>query len=249
MKWLIGGLSLLLLALLVLMLVPGPPSEPAFRIGVASSLEPSLGHALNEWADTKDEWVQVSFASSGHTSSRLRLGLDLDIVVLADAALADRLAADGYLQNLLPIAGNRLVVVAAPGGEATSDNWQELVVATGEPDVVPLGRYAKQAMGTSWDFVDLIFGGSARQVVSYVQQGQVDAAIVYATDAGDLAILHAFDPSLHDPILYVAAQVVHPSARVDGKPKPQLHEEVLDLLRSDEVRQTLLDAGFREVTP
>ncbi|WP_066453434.1 molybdate ABC transporter substrate-binding protein [Castellaniella caeni] len=60
-------------------------------------------------------------------------------------------------------------------------------IALGNPDSVPVGRYTKAALekAGAWDAVKAheILGQNVRQVLSYVERGEVDAGFVFATDA------------------------------------------------------------------
>jgi len=84
-------------------------------------------------------------------------------------------------------------------------------VAFGDPSSVPAGQYA-QAVLTNlgiFDEVDAkaVYGTDVRQVLSWVESGDVDAGIVYATDAmtTDLVtVITEAEEGLHDPIIYPA---------------------------------------------
>jgi molybdate transport system substrate-binding protein len=60
-------------------------------------------------------------------------------------------------------------------------------IAIGNPPSVPAGMYAEQVLKyfSLWETIKdkLILGESVRQVLDYVARAEVDAGIVYATDA------------------------------------------------------------------
>ncbi len=60
-------------------------------------------------------------------------------------------------------------------------------IGIGKPESVPAGQYAKEALVAAnlWNALEekLIFGSSVRQVLDYLRRGEVDAALIYATDA------------------------------------------------------------------
>ncbi len=60
-------------------------------------------------------------------------------------------------------------------------------IAVGSPESVPVGRYTRDALKSAglWESLQssFIYGNSVRQVLDYVARGEVDAGIVYATDA------------------------------------------------------------------
>jgi molybdate transport system substrate-binding protein len=59
-------------------------------------------------------------------------------------------------------------------------------LAVGDPETVPVGRYAKEALGHAglWDDLrpKMVFAIDVRQALTYARERSVDAAVVYATD-------------------------------------------------------------------
>jgi molybdate transport system substrate-binding protein len=83
-------------------------------------------------------------------------------------------------------------------------------VALAGPNV-PAGIYARQALQKLrlWDALEkgrrVVSGENVRVTLAYVERGEVEAGIVYSTDARitkQVEQVHAFDPSTHDPIRY-----------------------------------------------
>jgi molybdate transport system substrate-binding protein len=76
-------------------------------------------------------------------------------------------------------------------------------------------------------------------VLNAVEQGELQAGFVYATDArvADVELLFRFDPTTHEPIEYLAA-VVRASTQA-----AQAHRFV-EFLRGEAARGVLLRAGF-----
>ena len=76
-------------------------------------------------------------------------------------------------------------------------------------------------------------------MLNAVEQGEMQAGFVYATDAriADVEVLFRFDPKTHAPIEYLAA-VVRASTQ------PALARRFVEFLRSEEARSVLPRAGF-----
>ncbi len=87
----------------------------------------------------------------------------------------------------------------------------------------------------------LILAEHARQVVDYVARGEVDAAVVYATDArrfaDRVAVALEIDPGLHEPIEYVAA-------RIRGGSRDGWDRRLFDHLCSEDGRARFVESGF-----
>jgi molybdate transport system substrate-binding protein len=85
-------------------------------------------------------------------------------------------------------------------------------LATGDPQYVPLGRYAREALTTLgvWGDVEprLVRAENARVATLLVARGEAALGIVYATDARNdrrVRVITRLDASLHSPIVYPAA--------------------------------------------
>jgi molybdate transport system substrate-binding protein len=82
-------------------------------------------------------------------------------------------------------------------------------IALGNTDTVPAGRYAKETLGTAKLFEALrpkmIFTENVRQVLDYVERGEVEAGFVFATDAMTAKkskLAFVVDEKMHRPIIY-----------------------------------------------
>ena len=69
--------------------------------------------------------------------------------------------------------------------DQTSPKVQKISI--GSPDSVPVGEYAKIALTDAglWSQLEnkTVPAGDVRQVLTYVERGEVDAGFVYSTDA------------------------------------------------------------------
>lgn len=193
--------------------------DPRPRIQVAASLAEPVEDLLADQVD-------VSVASSVAIARQLESGMPADLVLLADPQAMDALAKDPgvTLDARATVASNRLVVVV-PADEhsnlETPDAWSTGRIAVGDPAAVPLGRYTRQALHATGRWASTlgrqVFGGDARAVLTLIERGEVDLAVVYESDAvgnDRVAILERIDPRLHDEIRCEIAIVGdHPGAR------------------------------------
>jgi molybdate transport system substrate-binding protein len=117
-------------------------------------------------------------------------------------------------KNLLT---NRLVLII-PKNAPTLSSFRYFTrpevkrLAIGEPKSVPAGQYDQELLANLKIFDPLkpkfVYGSNVRQVLTYVETGNVDAGIVYATDAkqSNRVRIGATAPStLHSPIVYPVA--------------------------------------------
>ena len=89
-------------------------------------------------------------------------------------------------------------------------------LATGDPDSVPVGRYAREALTQLkvWERVAprLVRAENVRAALEYVARGEATLGVVYRTDAlaeKRVRLVDVFPASTHAPIVYVVAQTAH----------------------------------------
>jgi len=165
--------------------------------------------------------IRLNVGASGLLGSQIENGAPVDVYASASVRFLDEL----QRQNLLlpdsrkPLAGNRLVLIVPKDSSLSLSDWSELVsarrIALGNPKTVPAGTYARECLHSLglWKKLSsrLVFAEHVRQVLDYVAQGEVEAGIVYATDAAilpdDVSILAEAPEGSHSPIRYGIAAV------------------------------------------
>jgi molybdate transport system substrate-binding protein len=137
--------------------------------------------------------VMFNFGASGQLAQQVSQGAPADVFISAAKEQVDELSQKGLLSadSIHDCAGNRLVVVAPSRNVYASmaDLCRIERLAIGNPKTVPCGEYARQALVKAklYDSLaqdnKLVFAENARQVLAYVEGGDVDAGIAYNTDA------------------------------------------------------------------
>jgi len=228
-----------------------PSARAVVRVSAAASLGPVLEALVPQIEAALGVQVQLNLAGSGTLARQVLDGAPADVVVLAhpawmktlaDAGLVDSAAVVTVARNTLVVVGQR--VVGKKQGFATLEalaNPRFSRTALGDPASVPAGRYAQQALQAVgvWSVLKdrLVTTADVRAAFNYAQLGQVDAAIVYASDVvvlQNLVVLHTIDPALHKPITY-------PAAAVGGSAAGQ---RVVDWLQNSAAREALIASGF-----
>lgn len=211
--------------------------------------------------DVQSDGVEpkYNFASSGQLMGQIREGAPVDVFISASAKEVDALTADELADGAtrVVIAGNALVLVVPvdmPNDRAPR-RFEDLAraslkrLAIGDPDTVPAGDYAKQALSNLELFealkARLVYGMHVRQVLDYVKRGEVDAGIVYRSDAvasdDKVRVAATADPSLHQPIDYVAVIVKASRNRAAA-------ERFLGLLSTERAKEKFEGHGFIPAT-
>lgn len=238
-------------SLLALCLGLAPLSARAAEIFVSAAA--SLTNAFKEVAAEFEKAapgtkVHLNFAASNPLLKQMLEGAPVDVFASADQETMDK-AAQGKVINAASRADfvrNSLTLIVPRGNKApaaVADLVSMKRIAVGKPESVPAGRYARQSLTAAgiWDKVQpsLIYGASVRQVLDYVARGEVDAGIVYATDAAQQAA--KVDVALvlgnHTPVLYPIA------VATTGK-NAQGGQAFVDFVRSEKGQAILARYGF-----
>ena len=166
------------------------------NVAVATSLTDAVKEINANYTKANPNVTIVpNFASSGTLQTQIQNGAPVDVFISAAAAQMDNLQ-NGQLivtasrRNLL----NNNVVLIVPKDSVlgltdfkslTSDKVQK--IAIGDPKSVPAGTYAQAAFDelgiTAQLQPKLVLGADVRTVLTYVETANVDAGIVYSTDA------------------------------------------------------------------
>jgi molybdate transport system substrate-binding protein len=159
----------------------------------------SLTDALKEIAVTYDkasgDQLVFNFAASSLLARQIEEGAPVDLFLSADEAKMDALEKDGLLMpgTRQSILSNTLVVIVPADSAANISSAQDLTgpdikkIAIGEPSSVPAGIYAKEyldKLGLWQKLTDkFVPVENVRAALAAVESGNVEAGIVYKTDA------------------------------------------------------------------
>ena len=183
----------------------------------------SLSSALSELS-THYEGMRLSVASSSTLAKQIAAGAPADIYFSANAEWMDYLQARQHIEQdtRVDLLGNALVVIAPKGGSFAVRFARDFSfagafagrLALGDPDHVPAGQYARQALEELgwWPALKTRIAPAPDVCAAlvYVERGECTAGLVYATDAAQsdrVITLATLPDSLHRPIVYPAAIV------------------------------------------
>jgi len=118
-------------------------------------------------------------------------------------------------------------------------------IALGEPKGVPVGQYSEEVF-KSVNLLEqvkakAVYGSDVRQVLTWVENGEVDCGIVYATDAAiskNVRILMTTPDSSHKPVVYPAAVVKATKNEKDAK-------DFMAFLSTPEIKALFEKYGFK----
>jgi molybdate transport system substrate-binding protein len=159
----------------------------------AASLANALDELRSQFARAESIDVQPSYASSALLAQQIANGADADLYISADEKWADYLAERKLVGERRDLLGNRLVVIVPADSPLRITKLEDLAtpsiehLALGDPQSVPAGQYARQALTKAgvWQQVRerVVAAEDVRHALTYVETGAAEAGIVYATDA------------------------------------------------------------------
>ena len=217
----------------------------------AASLTESLQEIAAAYEKQSGDKIVFNFAASGTLARQIEEGAPADIFFSADEAKADALEKKGLLvkETRKSLLGNSLVIVTPPDSAAIQSpadltNAAVKRVALGDPRIVPAGTYAKAYLEKSglWAGVEpkVVPCENVRAVLAAVESGNVDAGVVYKTDAAiSKKVKVAFEvPAADGP------KISYPAALVANAPHPDAAKKFLGCLTGSEADAVFARHGF-----
>lgn len=244
-------------------------APPAVRNELIVSAAVSLKDAFTEigrlYETRTGTHVNFNFGASGILQKQIEQAAPVDVFASAGARQMAELATKGFvLTDTQHIFASNILVLIKPGQSSDhntpdrSHTFAALLepdvrrIAIGNPKTVPAGQYTEQLLNNMklWDRVQpkLVFAEDVRQVYDYVARGEVDAGVVYSSDAAALhapgvyVYAEATQQGLHDPIVYPVA-VVKDSQHADAA------RQFVAFVLSPEGQNILTKYGFIHAPP
>ena len=237
----------------------GPPRAETTELTV--SVAASLQNTMRDMAPVFEQShphtkLSFNFGGSGTLAQQIEQGAPADVFLAAapkpmDDLAAKRLLLAGTRRNLL----RNEVVLIAPKDSRGLASFEGLrtpavkLIALGDPESVPAGDYGRQILRALhvWEAVQgkLVLAKDVRQVLTYVETGEADAGIVYATDAREsqkVRVAAVAPANSHAPVVY-------PVAVLRDSRNAAVARLFTTFLRGPQARQIFLGHGFTPALP
>lgn len=270
-KRILGFLSIGILSLLLVVgcdrlrdIQVGNPSQAAPSNQLTLSAAASLKNVMEEiepifQQEHPETEIIYNFASSGSLQRQIEQGAPVDIFISAATDKMDALEKQGLLltETRRDLLKNQMVLVTSVNNKKNNlklDNFENLttkeitIIALGEPKSVPAGKYAQEVLNyfKIADKVNskAVYGKDVRQVLNYVATGNVDAGIVYRTDAqvsDNVQIVATAPETSHSPVIY-------PIAVIKDSDNPEVATELIEFFTTPEAQAVFEEYGFVSVS-
>ncbi|MGG1572053.1 molybdate ABC transporter substrate-binding protein [Fictibacillus sp. NRS-1165] len=225
-------------------------------ISAAASLKDALTD-LQHTYEKKHPFVKLhfNFGASGTLQQQISQGAPVDLFFSAAQDKFQALVKDGSIERKegANVVGNDLVLIVPKESESSIKTFNDLKnssvkkISIGTPEAVPAGQYALETFKNMkvWGKVKpkLIYAKDVRQVLSYVETGNVDAGVVYRTDAlvsKKVSIAASADSASHSPIVYPLGVIKDSKQKAEAK-------KLYTFLKSESSVKTLEKYGFKKI--
>ncbi|MEZ5344651.1 MAG: molybdate ABC transporter substrate-binding protein [Pyrinomonadaceae bacterium] len=239
---------------------PGDPSNESSKsadeitISAAISLKDAFSAIGNAFTAANGIKVRFNFASSGALERQIENGAPVDVFASAGEDQMDRILKKGFIDpaSKSDFAQNSIVLITPADRSLKISSFEDLRrddvlrIAIGNPKTVPAGQYAEETLNnlklSEPIKKKLILTENVRQVLDYVVRGEVDAGIVYSTDARaageNIKVPAIASESDHSPIVYPIAVVKETKTGTAAR-------AFVDFVLSEKGQKILQEFGFR----
>jgi molybdate transport system substrate-binding protein len=245
-----------LIAIFQVALTAGSCSAESLTVSAAMSLKNSFEEIGKIYEAKKNMKVLFNFGASGDLARQIEGGAPVDVFAAAAPKDVDALEGKGILVSgaRKNFASNAIVLIIPVSSKSSLKSFEGLAapeikkIAAGSFKTSPAGRYAEEAFAYYKILPSikdkLVFGETVRQVLDYTARGEVDAGVVYSTDAmaraKEIKIVAVAPDKSHKPIVY-------PIAIIKGSKNERAAKAFIDLVVSDEGKKILEKYGFKTV--
>jgi molybdate transport system substrate-binding protein len=196
--------------------------------------------------------LTFSYGASGALQTQIEEGAPADLFMSAATKQMDALDEQGLLlvDTRKDLLLNKIVLIVPTDSSLGLTSFEEVegdtvkTIALGEPDGVPVGQYAEQVF-TNLGILDTVkekanYGSDVKQVLTWVESGEVDCGVVYSTDAktsDKVSIVCEAPEGSHEDVIYPAAVIGTSTLQEEAR-------AFLDFLSSEEVVVVFEEFGF-----
>ncbi|TCP93321.1 molybdate transport system substrate-binding protein [Cricetibacter osteomyelitidis] len=242
-------------AVLTALLLTTGVAQAKITVFAAASMTNALQDVATEYKKTNpQEEIVFSFASSSTLAKQIEQGAPADLFISANTKWMNYLSEKGLTvkDTEKVLVGNSLVLIAPTDSKEMKvdiaqgqwiNNLKNNYLSVGDPDHVPAGIYAKEALTklNLWDFVSdkLAKAKDVRAALALVERAEAPYGIVYGTDAKateKVKVVGEFPTDSYKAVEYPAAILKdHDNAE---------NRTFLTYLESPEVKKVFEKYGF-----
>lgn len=232
--------------------VSSSQQKEVYIVAAASMTDAIKEIGANYEKEHPDVKLMYSFGSSGALQTQIEQGAPADVFISAAQKQMNALDDEGLIDKSTrkDLLENKVVLIVPKDSDLKLDSFADLgtdkvqKIALGEPKAVPVGQYSEEIF-KSFNITDAVapkavYASDVRQVLGWVETGEVDCGIVYATDAAisdKVKVLMTAPDDSHKPVIY-------PVAMVNSSKNPEIAKDFINFLSQDAQKTILEKYGF-----
>lgn len=194
--------------------------------------------------------IQTTYDSSGKLQSQIEEGASIDVFMSAAMKQMTALDEKGLIakDSIVQLLENKVVLIVPANSTKEISTFADILqadtIAVGDPESVPAGQYAKEALTSLeiWDQVSekASFGTNVTEVLNWVAEGSADAGIVYSTDATSNEKVRIMAEAPEGTV----SKVIYPAGIVKATENEEAAKKFLAFLQTDEAKTVFESYGF-----
>lgn len=221
-------------------------------ISAAASLKESMEEIKSIYeAEHQNVTLTFSFGGSGALQQQIEQGAPADVFISAAEKQMNALEKEGLIvkDSRVDLLENKVVLIT-PSDQTSVMSFEDVItdkvgqIGLGEPGSVPVGQYAEEIF-TSLGILEevkakAVYGKDVKEVLSWVETGNVDAGVVYATDARQSSNINVVCEAPEES--YQSA--IYPVAVIKDSKHQEEAEMFIQFLGSNGAREIFQGLGF-----
>lgn len=250
---LLATIAFLVLTSIIVMTACSKEEPVTLNVSAATSLTKALTEINSLYVvDNPKMTITPNFGGSGTLQTQIENGALVDVFLSAAIDKMDNLQNKDLLINdtRRNLVNNNIVMIVPADSTLGLTSFNDLTldkvkkVAVGDPKSVPAGDYAHQA----FDLLGItakvqpkeVLGANVGQVLTYVEGDNVDAGIVYSTDALTSTKVKVVASAPAE----INAKVTYPVAVIKATKIPDAARKYMDFLFSAQAKAVFKKYGF-----
>jgi molybdate transport system substrate-binding protein len=256
-KKLVLSVTVILLSIALLIASGCASPKVTLNISAAASLTDVITELNAQYMKSNNSVeITTNFASAGTLQKQIENGAPTDIFISAASKQMDAIQQAGLIiddtrKNLL---NNKVVLIVPLNSTLNLTSFEGLTgenvkkIALGDPKSVPAGQYGQKVfdqLGITDQIKDkFVLGSDVRQVLTYVEGGNVDAGIVYLTDAmtsTQVKVVAEAPANINESVIY-------PIAVIKSSINPNEARKYIDFLSNSQSKEVFEKYGFSVIS-
>jgi len=226
--------------------------ESTITLAAAASLKNCLDGKLIPMFEEKYSNIKVkaTYDSSGKLQTQIEEGADVDVFLSAAMKQMNALDEKGLIaqDSIVQLLENKIVLIVPQNSTKDINKFEDILqadrIAIGDPESVPAGQYAKEALTNLniWDKVlaKASLGTNVTEVLNWVAEGSADAGIVYSTDAASTAKVKVVAEAPEGSV----SKVIYPVGIIKTTKNEAAVKKFIEFLQTEEAKDVFKSFGF-----